>query len=41
MTGTAPMCLGARRDISPTIDAVKSQLHTTEVLRFITRPDYV
>ena len=26
--------------ISPTIDVVKSQLHTTEVLRFITEPDY-
>jgi hypothetical protein len=26
--------------ISPTIDAVKSQLHTTEVFRFITQPDY-
>jgi hypothetical protein len=25
---------------SPTIDAVKSQLHTTEVFRFITQPDY-
>ena len=26
--------------ISPTSDAVKSQLHTTEVFRFITQPDY-
>jgi len=26
--------------ISPTIDAVKSQLHTTEVFRFITQPEY-
>jgi GTP:adenosylcobinamide-phosphate guanylyltransferase len=26
--------------ISPTIDAVKSQLHTTEVFRFITQPNY-
>ena len=26
--------------ISPTVDAVKSQLHTTEVFRFITHPEY-
>jgi hypothetical protein len=26
--------------ISPTIDAIKSQLHTTEVFRFITQPNY-
>jgi hypothetical protein len=26
--------------MSPTIDAVKSRLHTTEVFRFITQPDY-